>query len=121
MALLDVVRAGIALAHSVTNAGNLQATVTHEAFVSQTAKGVRSYGAPVSRPALVEFKNHSVVSATGEMSVARATVTFLDASVVITDDDRITLPDGTTGPIIDRVGLVDKLTGQPVLTQIYLG
>lgn len=111
----------VAIANGVTLSLGLQASVTHEAFLGQNARGDRSYGPPVARPALVTLKNRSVVTSTGELTVSNAQIVFLDASVIIGDDDRITMPDGTTQPIIDRRGFIDPGTGRPILTEVFLG
>ncbi len=63
------------------------------------------------------------------MSVSRASVLFLDIAALVTatggagidDNDIITLPDGTTGPILNLAGFTDAGTGHPVATEVFLG
>lgn len=117
--MLDIVRSGVAIANKLT--ADVQADVMHESFLGQTVKGDRQYSAPVSRPAIVQMKQKSVLTASGELTMSNAQIVILDPTVVITDDDRFTLPDGTTQPIIRRAGFVDRGTGLPILTEIFLG
>jgi hypothetical protein len=119
MGLLDVVRSGVAIANQLT--ADLQPNVSHEAYVSSDGAGRRVYSPAVSRPALVIRKQKLVRSATGEMVMSQAQITILDPAVVINELDKFTLPDNTSGPIIATDGFVDRLTGHPILTEIYLG
>lgn len=119
-------RDGIALANSLTmslqtaNDGKT-GIVKHTPFLSVDGSGSRTYGSTVLRPALVDWKQRQVRTMTGELTVSRASVTFLDPAVVINDDDIIVLPDGTTGPILDMSGFIDGGTGNPFFTQVWLG
>jgi hypothetical protein len=120
MGLLDIVRSGVAIADTLTK--DLQPTVIREAFTSgQDVKGEPNRAAPVNVSAIVEMKQQMVKSPTGSLVASRAKVTFLDASLVIHAKDRLTLPDGTKGPIIAFEGLVDRGTGKPILTEVYIG
>lgn len=118
MGLMDTVRSAVALANNMT--ADLQADVTHEVFQHADGAGTGDY-IKVVRPALVTRKQKMVRSADGEMVLSGAQVTFLDASVVVNELDRIILPDGTGGPILATDGFVDSGTGHPILTQVYLG
>jgi len=111
----------INLASSVTNSLGLQATVTHESYAGQDGYGKRLYGPPVSRLAVVEMKQKSVVTAAGELEMSQASVLFLDPALTVTTDDRIVLPNGNTGPILTIEGFIDPESGGPVLSQVYLG
>lgn len=122
MGLLDIVRSGVAIANSLT--ADLQPTVLREAVVLPLTQDV--YGEPVrsaavATPAIVEMKLRMVRSSGGELVSCRATVTFLDPAVVVHLKDKLTLPDGTSGPILDAVGMTDRGTGKPFLTQVYIG
>lgn len=50
---------------------------------------------------------------------ARAKVTFL-FNVTIGTEDKLVMPDGTTGPILDIKGLQDPASGR-YLTEVWLG
>lgn len=119
MGLLDIVRSGVAIANKLT--ADVQATITHEAFISQTGKGAPMFAAPVQRPAIVSMKSQSVFNIFGELSYSKASIVILDPTVVTSDDDRFTLPDGTTGRVLMRNGFIDRVTGRPILTQVFLG
>ena len=119
MGFRDLVRDGVALANSLT--ADLQANVTHKAWVSTSGSGVKTYAAPVIRPALVDWKQKQVRTVSGVLTVSRASVTFLDPDVIVDEKDVIILPDGTTGPILDMAGFIDRVTGTPYLTEVFLG
>ena len=119
MGLLDIVRSGVAVANSVT--ADLQPVVSHEAYLHSDGAGKRIYAAAVSRPAIVVKKLKLVRSTSGELVMSTAQVIFLDPVVEVDTFDRITLPDGTTGPIFGTGGFVDRETGGLILTEVYLG
>jgi hypothetical protein len=119
MSLLDIVRSGVAIANSVT--APLQASVTHYAYASATGSGTRTYAAPVVRKALVEMKQQQVRTSSGELTMSRASVVFLDPAVIVTLFDKIVLPGGITGPILAMDGFLDAITGTPILTEVFLG
>jgi hypothetical protein len=120
MSLLDVVRVGVAIANQVT--APLQALVSHEAsHLSADGFSTRTYDPPVLRPAIVDWKQKHLRTMTGDLTVSRASVIFLDPTVIVDDHDRLILPDGTTGPILDMSGFIDAGTGHPILTEVWLG
>lgn len=119
MAFLPIIRSGIALADKMTK--DLQPKVKLEKFIGVTGSGKRTYSAAVMVPAIVDWKQKHVMTASGQLAVSRASVMFLDPTILVDDDDRITLPDGTTGPIIDMAGFIDAETGHPVSTEVFLG
>lgn len=128
MGLLDVVRSGIALANSVTS--DLQANVSHRAWTASSSYGDATLATAVLRPAIVvqSFKMHR--TSKGEMVATRAHITFLEPITPngaagrmepIDPRDTITLPDGTTGPIVDISGFIDRETTRPLLVEVWLG
>lgn len=140
MSLLTGLRAGIATANKITKP--LQATVQFRHFVGASGTGERMYLPPEGEPAIellaiVDWKQKHLRTPTGELTVSRASVLFLDivalraATTVldgsnlveegINDQDMIILPDGSTGPIIDMGGFIDADTGHPVYTEVWLG
>jgi len=121
MGLLDIVRAGVQIADSLTR--DLQASVSHASYIadSETSYGEKQWAAPVSRPALVTLKQKQVRNEQGELLLSTVQVVFLDAAVVVTMDDKIVLPDGSTGAILDVEGFIDRGTGLPILREVYLG
>lgn len=128
MSLLDALRAGVKIADSVTKP--LQAEVTYErAAVDSAGYGDLTYSAPVKLRAIVDFARKQVRTPSGELTVTRATIDLLDVAAVVAatgglgigNNDRFTLPDGDTGPILDISGFIDAGTGQPVATTVMLG
>mgnify|MGYP006909292629 CR=1 FL=1 len=127
MSLLSVVRSGVAIANKVTKP--LQGTVSFERYLSQDAYGTRTYEVAVSLLAIIDWSAKSVRTSSGELTASRASITFLDIVALnaatdgngVSDEDVITLPDGTTGPIIDLRGFIDAGTGHPVATEALLG
>lgn len=118
MALDAIVRKMVGVADTITKP--LQPEVIHEAFASQDNEGKVTYSGPVRRKALVDFKQKMIRTLTGEFTVSRAYVAFI-GPVSVGPKDRITLPDGTVGPILDIGGFVDPETGRGYTTEVWLG
>jgi hypothetical protein len=124
--LLKLLRKSVELADKVTS--TLQSTVTLKRYTGQTGFG-KTWAAPVSLDAIVDWRQRQVRTPAGLLSVSRAMVTFLDVDALkaatagqgIQDEDIITLPDGTTGPILDMAGFIDRETTIPVATEVFLG
>lgn len=128
MSVLDAVRVGVAIADAVTRP--LQPTVSFERCTGWDGEGTLSYAeGVVPLQALVEEKQRNVRTTSGNLTISSVTVTFLDVAALaaatsgagVQVRDRITLPDGRTGPILNTGGFVDAGTGQPVATEVYLG
>ena len=127
MSLLDTLRAGIAVADKVTQP--LQATITFEKFMGSDEYGAPIYAAPTQLPAIVDWKQKQLRTQGGILSVSRASVLFIDINELmaatnnegVSDEDRITLPDGTSGPILDMAGFIDAGTGLPMTTEVFMG
>jgi hypothetical protein len=127
MSLLTTLRAGIAIADAQTQ--SLQATVMFSKYGGSDEYGDPVYGAPVKLFAIVDWKQRQVRTQAGILSVSRASVLFLDIKELnaathgegVDDMDKIVLPDGTTGPILDMGGFVDAGTNLPMTTEVFLG
>lgn len=125
VSLLDVLRSGVAIADGITKP--LQAVVTYER--ETPGPYGPTYAAPVQLHAIVDYKAVMVRSRSGEMSATRATITLLNVAEIVAatgglgvgNDDKFTLPDGDSGPIIDITGFVDAGTTNPVATTVMLG
>jgi len=128
VSILDALRAGVKVADSVTKP--VQADVLFARAVAD-ASGYGAWTFPSSVPlkAVVDWKQKQLRTGEGVLSVSRASVLFLDIVALvaatggegISDNDRITLPDGTTGPILDMSGFIDAGTGHPLATEVFLG
>lgn len=128
MSLLNVLRSAVKVADQVTKP--VQATVQFSRAVIST-DGFRTITYPTTVPlrAIVDWKQKQLRLQSGVLSVSRAMVTFLDVAALtaatggqgVDDNDRIVLPDGTTGPILDMAGFIDAGTGRPLATEVFLG
>jgi hypothetical protein len=127
MSLLDVLRAGIKTADDVTKP--LQATVMYSRCTGEDAYGELLYAAgAVPLRAIVEWKQQQVMTQGGTLVSSRVSVLFLDVAALatasagagVTTKDKIVLPAGETGTIINLDGFLDAGTGQPVATTAYL-
>lgn len=127
MSLLDVVRSAVAVADKVTRP--LQSTVTYKRRIGQDGFGKVTYAIPVQLKAIVDWKARRVRTISGQDTVSRASITFLDITALaaatggagIDDDDKIIMQDGSTGPILDLGGFIDPGTGVPIATEVMLG
>lgn len=128
MALIDTLRNAVKTVDKVTK--SLQATVQYsKAVISTDGFGTVSYPNTVELRAIVDWKQKQLRTPEGVLSVSRASVTFLDVAALaaatetegISDNDKIMLPDGTTGPILDMSGFIDPGTGQAIATEVFLG
>jgi len=130
MGLADIVRSGVATAQSVT--ADLQDSVSHEAWIGHDGTGYAkpAYAPAVARPALVEMKQRKLRLADGSEVTQNAQLTFIGPVEAngavgrrepIDPRDRLTLPSGHTGPILDVQGLVDTGTHAPYLLEVALG
>lgn len=127
MSLLDTLRSAVKIADNVTRP--VQSTVTFHRRLTSDKEGTSTFAAPVALRAVVDWKATQVRTPQGVLTSSRASVTFLDVAKLssatggngVSDLDRIVLPDGTTGPILNLSGFVDAGTGRPVATEVFLG
>lgn len=119
--LASVVRKGIGIIDDVTVSGGLQVTVSHRAYVTQDALGDgEPYAAAVSRTAVYVQTTHMFHGAEGSETQSIGKLLFPRA-VVISTHDQITLPDGTTPPILEVKGVWDQGAGGRFYTSVELG
>lgn len=132
MGLDALIRTAYRVAHSAT--ASLQVTVLHQRWRGKDGYGKPKYADALERTAIVEPTRRFIRGANGQDLQARATVTFLapldDLNVGLavpgrqnpTDPrDVITLPDGTTCPILDIVSMTDPTTERPYAETVILG
>lgn len=132
MNLASLVRAALKTADTVTK--SLQVDVTFEGWIGDDGFGSQTWAAPVTLKAIVELKERlRTVTSTGQIVMTKAQITLLQpvpntAPNVgeqriqpIDPRDIFTLPDGTTGPIIDVEGMFDPGTNAPYFAQVWLG
>jgi len=110
---------------------SLQVPVMHEAWVGADALGDDlPLAAPVSRPALVQEGVLHHKKPDGQVITTKARISFLvpvepngaeGRQEPIDPRDRITLPSGLTGHIVEVPGvLVDPATGRPYVSTVWL-
>jgi hypothetical protein len=129
MSLINALRTGIKVADKVLKSGGMEAEVQFSHYVSSNGYGDKTFLSAVPLRAVVDWKQRQLRTTGGVLSVSRASVMFLDVAALLTatngegvnDEDIITLPDGTTGPILDMGGYIDGGTGHPVATEVFLG
>lgn len=128
MGLLDVLRNGIALADSLT--ADLQDEVVHEAWIGQDFDGGAIYAVGVTRAAVVERKQRLIKTTDGREVMSTHYVGFLrpiapngatGRQEPVDPRDRITLSNGSTGPIVSLDGFMDRAFDRPMYTQVFLG
>lgn len=128
MDLSAILRSGVATVDRTTLSG--QVAVTHEAWISADTYSKPAYDDPVTLMALVEMKQSKRTLPGGTEIVQRAVLTFTRPVAAngatgrrepIDPRDRITLPSGFTGPILDVEGVVDPSTGSPYSLTVTMG
>jgi len=127
MALIDILRKGVKIADKVTKSA--QSNVTYYRYTGTDGFGNESFASPATLKAVVDWKQKQVRTLDGVLSVSRASVMFIDIDALklatnnagIDDHDKIILPDGTTGPILDMAGFIDPGTAIPLATEVFLG
>lgn len=128
MGLADTIRAAVATANAIT--GDLQVVVKHSAWVGVDGFSKPSFAKAVERPALVEFNQRMVRQVNGQEVLQVARVMFLEPihpngadgrREPIDPRDKIVLPNGFVGPILEVSGFVDSGTDRPFFYEVALG
>lgn len=128
MSLSSIVRRAVAIADKTTK--SLQDTITFEAWIGFTDAGGPEYDSAISILAIIEEKQVLRRLASGQEVMQKATITIPRAVAAngaaerrepIDPRDRITLPSGYTGPILDVSGVTDPLTHRAYMYQVVLG
>jgi hypothetical protein len=124
----SILRSGIATLDRATK--SLQVAVTHEAWISADAYSKPEYDDPVTLMAVVTMRQVQRKLPDGREVVHRATLMFTQPVAAngaegrrepIDPRDRITLPSGFAGVIIDVRGPVDPSTDAPYVLRVELG
>jgi hypothetical protein len=105
---------------------SLQVQVSHEAWTGQGGTGDPDYADPVSRPALVQEGKRQQQTHDGRLMTTKAVVLFFPPSEgepppAIGPLDRITLPSGLTGPILEIRETLVAPTSQAFVRAVWLG
>jgi hypothetical protein len=104
MSLSDLVKSAVATAKTVT--AGLQVNITHEPFLADDANGNRTYSASATYAVIVEHKSRYVTSKDRTQQLSKSSIQFLQ-SVAVTEQDRITLPDGSQPQILSVEDVLD--------------
>lgn len=129
MGLADILAGGIAIADAVTK--DIQPTITWEAWISQDEYGTPSYATAVALRAIVDLTRKRRFNGDGQLITVVASITILQPVTSngaagrrepVDPRDKITLPDGSTGPILAGPGAVwNPAAGAPFLNELELG
>lgn len=128
MGLSNIIRSGVATANKVT--ASLQDVVTIKQWVAQDAFGAPTYGKTLKIPAIIEQGEKQVQQPTGVTMAIKATLTFLQPITAngaagriepLDARDTVTLPDGTSGPIIVLNSIVDPASHKPYFQTVGVG
>ena len=118
MSLASSVRRAVkSAAHA---ARGVEVDVIHKSDISRTASGKVTYGSTVTRRAIVEPTIGVFRDVNSIEQVSKATITFL-SFVAVDPSDELTLPDGTTGPILRITNGLAVPTCGACLTEVLLG
>lgn len=107
----------------------VQPTVTYYPIISQTGEGKKTYGSPLTLRCLVN-RTYRVFTINGQVITVAATLQFLEDVPIngaagrrepIDPRDKIILPDGFTGPIIDAPGETLDENGKGFTQLVMLG
>lgn len=127
MGFASLVRSMVKVADGLTK--DLQSKVWYERYLTSDRYGKKLFAAKVLIDAAVDWKQHQVRTMAGELTTSRTHLTFTNIEQLriatggdgIDDNDKFTLMDGTTGPILDMSGYLDPGTAQPFATEVWLG
>ena len=123
-----LLRQGVKTANKLTE--SLQPQVTLRQWIGQDLFGKVSLASAKTFKAIVVQEPKLHKTSMGQYVQVQAYVAFLQpippnnvAGRVnpIDPRDQITLPDGTTGPIVDVKGFVDAGTNKPMFSEVWIG
>jgi hypothetical protein len=126
--LADILRNAVATIKTVTT--DLQADITLERWEGQDVYGAPDYDDPENLKAIVDIREQQKRTETGQLVMLRALVILLQPLAAngaanraepIDPRDKITLPDGSTGPIVGSAGFIDPGTDKPYFHEIWIG
>ncbi len=121
------VRDGVATADSITT--SLQVNIRHYAWIGANDRGGPLYASPVTIKAIVDMRPRLRRTSDGTEVMQRCQVTIprpirpngaAGRREPIDPRDKIVLPDGFTGPILDIEGPVDPVTNRPYISDIRM-
>lgn len=123
----EIIRSAVKTANTLTK--GVQSTVRLEQFKSQAGDGAKIYASAVTVRAVVDRKRYQRFIG-GRVVTVIAKLTILDTvpsqgtvgrQEPIDPRDKITLPDGVTGPIVSVGAVDDPGTGKGFIQSVTLG
>lgn len=116
----EIIVGGIAIADQLTL--GVQSTVQWEAFLSETGNGDETFDTPKPLTCVLDQTRKQAPTPSGRLITVIATLTFPRGGLNINPRDRITLPDGTTGPLIMEApnAVFDPVTGRGFVTEVKI-
>lgn len=120
MTLRDVIVNAVATAKTLT--ADLQCTVQYTPKIGVDDFGAPVYGPTVPMQAIVERKQRLVKNREAIDVMSQSYVAFLE-QVDIDPQDKIVLPGGDTGPILNWTGMMDSesVAGLTYYAEVFLG
>lgn len=131
MGLATILRSAVQTASRVTGGvDGVQSDVTIAAWTGMDGYGKPTFALAKTHTAIVERTQRMIRTTEGKEILSRARIMFLNTikangasgrTEPIDTRDVITLPDGTTGPILDVIGVIDPSTERPFAHEVWLG
>jgi len=128
MDIAKLVRESVALADSMSDSA--QDDITIYPWISDDSDSKPQFGSAVTVSAIVEEKVRKRRTAAGEEILQKALVTIprplasngaANRKEPLDTRDKIVLPSGYTGPILDVNGVIDPSTHKPYMFEVILG
>jgi hypothetical protein len=124
MGLDRLIRLAVSTANAQT--ADVQGKVTFQRVkknpdgsVKQDGRGNKEYESGVPIDAFIEDEQRPIRTEDGTKRQVNSKVTFF-TSMEVDSEDKITLPNGKSGPILRIKALLDK-AGDPYMTEVWLG
>lgn len=123
-----LIRRMVAVANNLTS--SLQCDVSHYAWTGSDEFSKPTYATAVTRKAIVSYDQKEHRMSGGNEIVQKASIVFVgpissngasDRREPIDNRDKIVLPNGYTGPIIEIIGVSDPSTGAPYALEVLMG
>lgn len=118
MGLADIVRSGIATANAAT--ADLHVTIEHSHTITRSSSGRITFAETDNLKAIVEPMAKVFRDNDGVERVSKARITIL-SDVALDLSDKLVLPSGQTGPILQVSGGIADPAGGNMLTQVWMG
>jgi hypothetical protein len=99
---------------------NYTQSVTISPYLSENEYGDRTYGTPVTVPAILTWSILNIIDFQGHLFISNASVT-IPIEYSVDEKDKITLPNGSSPDIGSISKIFDEEAEEYIYTKIYLG